>query len=190
MAPHLHGGRRLERMVCAMGITLHARHNNADAAVAWLHYFDEHYTNEGRGTLHNARFPGFSFIADYPWAKRPENQPNREVMQLDGGFGALSAVIEILVQNRRDGVHILPDIPIEWKSLSFDNIRTEGAFQVGATVEGGKVVEVRVNSLAGGPLKLWHGLGDRWELDGSVQEGPSLDMTFERGQSITLTRTE
>ncbi len=65
-------------------------------------------------------------------------------------MGALNAVFELLVQNRRDAIHVLPSLPRRWRALSFDGIRCEGAFLVGATVAGGRVVEVRVRSLRGG----------------------------------------
>lgn len=169
--------------------TLFARNDDADAAVAWLHYFKDHYTNEGRGTLHNAWHRGMSYIADRPWAKATD-RPNREIMQLDGGFGALTAVIELLVQNRRDGIHVLPDIPVGWSSFSFDRIRTEGAFQVGATVENGQTTEVRVTALADGPLKLWHGLGEEYELDGQPQTGEVLEVECRAGQQWTLRKAK
>ncbi|MEM7654995.1 MAG: hypothetical protein AAF399_02605 [Bacteroidota bacterium] len=165
--------------------TLFGRINQSDAAVGWLHYFKDHYTNEGRGTLHNAWHQGFSVIGDRPWAKRDQN---REIMQLDGGFGALTASMELLVQHRRDGVYILPDIPVGWQELSFDRIGTEGAFQVGATVENGEVVEVRVKSLANGSLRLWHGLGESFQLDGAAAEGEMIELQGTPGQEWILSR--
>lgn len=169
--------------------TLFARNQNADAAISWLHYFMDHYTNEGRGTLHNARHTGLSIIADQPWAKAA-NRPNREVMQLDGGFGALTAVTELLVQNRQDGIHVLPDIPVGWKQFSFEKIGTEGAFQVSAWVKGGKVEKIKVKSLAGGPLKIWHYLGNDFMVDGVPGRGAYLDITSKKGQEIILTPVE
>ena len=167
--------------------TLFARNNNADAAVAWLHYFADHYTNEGRGTLHNARHTGLSVIADQPWEK-VTNRPNREIMQLDGGFGAVSAVLEILVQNRYDGIHLLPDRPLGWERFSFERIGAEGAFQISAWVEEGKIQKIKVKSLSGGPLKLWHSLGESFLLDGLQQSGKVLEMNCTKGQELVLTR--
>jgi hypothetical protein len=64
-----------------------------------------------------------------------------------------------LVQNRHDGIYVLPKLPRRWKTLSFDGIRTEGAFFIGATVEEGKTTEVRVKSEKGGRLRLHPGFG-------------------------------
>ena len=169
--------------------TLFARNMNADAAVSWLHYFKDHYTNEGRGTLHNARHTGLSVIADQPWAKATE-RPNREIMQLDGGFGALTAIVELLVQNRRDGIHVLPDIPVGWDQFSFQKIGTEGAFQVSAWIQEGKVQKILVKSLAGGTLKLWHYLGKDFYMNGKAQRGEYVEVLCAKGQEILLTPLE
>jgi alpha-L-fucosidase 2 len=169
--------------------TLFARNINADAAVSWLHYFKDHYTNEGRGTLHNARHTGLSVIADRPWAKVTD-RPNREIMQLDGGFGAMTAILELLVQNRRDGIHVLPDIPLGWDHFSFQKIGTEGAFQVSAWVKGGQVEKIKVKSLAGGPLKIWHYLGEDYLMDGLPRRGGFLEINCTKGQELVLTPSE
>ncbi len=134
-----------------------ARLELPDAAVAWLGWMLDNFTNEGWGTLHNADFPGTAVRHDSSLKSR--TKPEREVMQMDATMGFLIAVTELLVQNRRDAIHILPKIPRRWKTLKFDGIRTQGAFLVGASVEGGKVVEVRVRSEKGGLLKIAPGFG-------------------------------
>ena len=64
------------------------------------------------------------------------------------------------MQNRHDAIYVLPKLPRRWKTLSFDGIRTEGAFFIGATVEEGKTTEVRVTSEKGGRLRLHPGFGN------------------------------
>jgi hypothetical protein len=129
-----------------------------------------------------------SIIADNPWDERPEGAPNREVMQLDGGFGAVTAITEILVQQRRDGIHVLPDIPRNWREFDFEGMYTEGAFRIGAKVENRQVTEVSIESLEGGDLKLWHGLGENWEVSGEKMEGALLEKSFEKGEKVLLKR--
>lgn len=168
--------------------TIWSRMENPEAAVMWLRYWHENYLNEGRGTLHNAAFQGQSLIADYPWAKRPAEVPNREIMQLDAGFGALTAVFELLVQNREDVIYVLPAIHRDWKNFSFENIRAEGAFQISAKVEDGKTSEIRVRSLAGGTLRLAHGLGETYTVDGQPGTGSMLERAMQPGQVLVLRR--
>jgi hypothetical protein len=94
--------------------------------------------------------------------RKPENS---EVMQMDATMGFLIAITELLVQNRHDGIYVLPKLPRRWKTLTFDGIRTEGAFLVGATVENGKTTQVRVKSEKGGHLSLHPGFGEAVQRD-------------------------
>lgn len=168
--------------------TLFARTGNSEAAVSTLHYWNENFVNEGRGTLHNSNKPGASIFYHPIYDKLPEGTPNNEIMQLDAGFGALSAVFELLVQNREDGIYVLPNLHYRWKELSFENIRTEGAFQISAKVAEGKVKEIKVKSLAGGTLRLTHGLGEKYTLNGQPATGSRLEKECVAGEEITLTR--
>ncbi len=167
---------------------LHARTGHAEAAVSTLHFWNENFVNEGRGTLHNANKPGISILANPVYNKLPDGAPKNEIMQLDAGFGALSAVLELLVQNRTDGIYVLPQIPDGWKELAFENICTEGAFQVSARVTAGQAVEVKIKSLAGGRLQLQPNLGNRFRANGQIIEGPRLEKNCTVGELITLTR--
>jgi hypothetical protein len=140
-----------------------------DAAVTWMHWLLDNFTNEGWASLHNADFPGSGAWHDGSFRSRVKPE-NNEVMQMDATMGFLIAVTELLVQNRCDAIHVLPKIPRRWKSFKFDGIRTEGAFFVGASVEGGKVVEVRVKSEKGGLLKIAPGFGEIIEREMSAGE--------------------
>lgn len=164
-----------------------ARTGQTEAAVNWLHYWKDNYTNEGRGTLHNANNNGTSVMGAPNWDREPLN---REIMQLDGGFGALNAVLELLVQSREDGIYVLPDRPRNWRELSFDHIRTEGAFQIGATVNEGRLLEIRVKSLADGPLRLLHGLGEAYLLNGQPVRGSTLERVCRAGETLVLRPTQ
>jgi hypothetical protein len=167
---------------------LQSRMGHTEAAVSYLHHWQRNFVNEGRGTLHNANAPGGSIFYHPVWSKLPPGSGNREIMQLDAGFGALSAVLELLVQHRPSGIHVLPDLHMAWKDLEFDGIRTEGAFLIGASVREGKVEEIRVRSEAGGLLQLHHGLGDAWTLDGAMRTGALLELDCRPGQELVLRR--
>ncbi|MDQ5850721.1 MAG: hypothetical protein M3380_01370, partial [Chloroflexota bacterium] len=165
-----------------------ARCNLVDAAVAWLHWWKEVFTNEGHGTLHNAHFPGCSVFGGVRSLAGPADGQNREIMQIDAGMGAITAICELLVQCRGDTVAVLPRVPQHWRTFSFDGIRVEGAFRVGATVEDGQTVEVRVLAAMGGPLTLAHGISGRWVYDGEEHTDPVLRITTNPGQQIVVRR--
>lgn len=142
---------------------IHARCRHADAAVALLHLWNEVFTNAGRASLHDADFPGISTLADRPDRKQ-------DVMQLDGRFGALSAVLELLVQDWDEEIRVLPQLPQGWTELSFAGIRAPGGFFIGATVRDGRIREVTVTSECGNPLALRIGDGERRTLSMAAGE--------------------
>ncbi len=166
--------------------SLNVRVDQTEAAVNWLHFWRNTFVNEGRGTLHNAAFPGASLIYHPVWSKT--DRPNQEIMQLDAGFGALTAVLELLVQNRTDGIHVFPSLHRDWRTASFDNVRAEGAFLISAEVEDNQVQQVRVKSLADGKLKIHPNLGEQWQVNGVAQSGPVLEYDCEVGEELILSR--
>jgi len=166
---------------------INSRVNNVRAAVDWLHWWNNNFTNEGRGTLHNAAFKGSSTIDSPDYSLFPPGRPHGEIMQLDAGFGALSAIYEILIQNRRGTLYVLPEIPFTWKELSFENILTEGAFLISAKVRHGEKIEIRVVCQEDGQIKLAHGFGDTYELNGDVISGKIFERICKKGEELVLT---
>lgn len=137
-----------------------ARCGSADGALAWLHWWATAFTNGGDGTLHDAHEPGSSVLGP-GWLFGARRERPREIMQMDAAMGALSAVIDILVQDRRDGIAVLPGIPERWSELDADGIACEGGFLVGVTVRRRAIAEVRVESRRGGDLVIRIGHGPR-----------------------------
>ncbi len=170
-----------------------SRFDLPDAAIAWLGWLD-HYTNVGGGTRHNADFSGLAVFDNGEMDSRRADgtrrsyADEREVMQMDASLGFLIAVSELLVQNRRDAIYVLPAIPRKWKRLRFDGIRTEGAFLVGATVEAGRTIEVRVQCERDGLLKLVPGLGEQFEVQGQIHQWVLFERDMKKGESLVLKR--
>lgn len=169
---------------------LHNRNNEPEAAVSWLIYWYQNFLNEGKGTLHNAAFGGTSNISSPGWHNIPEIERNREIMQLDAGFGALSAVLDLLVHQKGEVVYVLPKIHRDWKIFNFDGIAVEGGFLIGAKVENNQAQTITVTSKFGGLLKLAHGLGEKFLLDGTETNGAILEKEFVKGEKVTLEKID
>jgi len=136
--------------------SLHAHNREADAAVFWLHYWRRLFTNEGRASLHDSAFPGVSNLD----GSSAYHDPLAEVMQLDGRFGALTAVLDLLVQEFDGVLRVLPRIPRDWKTLRFKGILAPGGFLIDAEVGDGQLRTLQVTSTRGGPLRIeWAGTG-------------------------------
>jgi alpha-L-fucosidase 2 len=73
---------------------------------------------------------------------------------LEGNFAFASGLQEMLIQSHTGILHIFPAIPFDWENVSFENLRTEGAFLISTAKEKGVVKKVQVQSEKGGILKL------------------------------------
>jgi len=80
---------------------------------------------------------------------------------LEGNFAFAAGLQEMLLQSYAGFIEILPAVPPEWKNISFENLRTEGAFLVSVKKTDGQVNEVKIVSEKGGntrlklPFKTW-----------------------------------
>ena len=73
---------------------------------------------------------------------------------LEGNFAFAAGVQEMLLQSHTDTLRIFPAIPGDWKDVSFENLRAQGAFLVSAERKDGKVVSVKIESEKGKDLLL------------------------------------
>jgi hypothetical protein len=60
-----------------------------------------------------------------------------------------TSLLEMLIQSDDGRIKIFPAIPKSWKDISFSKLGAEGAFLVDATLQQGKLQEVKIRSLKG-----------------------------------------
>ncbi len=68
--------------------------------------------------------------------------------QIDGNFGATSAVAEMLLQSDSDSVYLLPAVPAEWKNISYKGLCAKGKRTVSLKKENGKTVFCKITGSA------------------------------------------
>lgn len=73
---------------------------------------------------------------------------------LEGNFAFAAGIQEMLLQSFDGVVRIFPAIPSDWKNVSFNKLRTIGAFLISAEIKNGKLNKVSVISEKGGNLKI------------------------------------
>ena len=73
---------------------------------------------------------------------------------LEGNLAFASGIQNMLLQSHTDTIRVFPAIPDDWKDVSFDKLRTRGAFLVSAERKDGKTVSVKVFSEKGGELLM------------------------------------
>jgi hypothetical protein len=73
---------------------------------------------------------------------------------LEGNFAFASGIHEMLIQSHTGIVRLFPAIPASWKDVSFERLRTVGAFLVSAQRKDGKVSSITIESEKDGVLRL------------------------------------
>ncbi|MEO9475979.1 MAG: glycoside hydrolase family 95 protein [Cyclobacteriaceae bacterium] len=77
--------------------------------------------------------------------------------QIDGNFGVVSGITEMLMQSQDGEILVLPALPQAWPSGSIKGIVARGGFEVDITWTEGKLEQLKIKSLLGNPAKLRYG---------------------------------
>ncbi|MEP6751020.1 MAG: glycoside hydrolase family 95-like protein, partial [Bacteroidota bacterium] len=110
---------------------------------------------------------------------------------LEGNFAFAQGVHEMLIQGYHGHIEIFPAIPQSWKNVSFDHLRTAGAFLVSAKKENGVNTEVTITAekqnmlLIKLPFKTWLVQGVAREKIFDNGNGIST-VLLKKGQTITF----
>lgn len=161
---------------------IHTRIGNPDMAELLIEIWDRVFTNEGHGTLHDYRFPGFSLVG--PGLTHSCKSEHGEIMQMDAGMGTVSAIMDMLLHTRRGINYLFAGAPPAWDEVEFVGILTEGAFLVSAGREHETVRHLRVVSRIGGEFAVanpWghhatvlRATGRRERLEGKILRIPTV----------------
>jgi len=112
--------------------------------------------------------------------------------QIDGNFGGVRAICEMLVQSHAGVIELLPALPKAWPSGSITGLRTVGGFEVSLTWVDRHIKKTTLVSKLGGICQI---LGP-WKVvsEGQVVAAPSRDgaITFAtiRGRSYSLSSSK
>ena len=98
--------------------------------------------------------------------------------QIDGNFGLLAGICEMLVQSHGEYIHILPALPESWVNGEISGLMARGNFEVSLAWKDGRLKESSIKSNLGGKCAL--------KYDGKImlvydEEGNDVETSFENG---------
>lgn len=109
---------------------------------------------------------------------------------LEGNFAFAAALQEMLLQSHTGKIYIFPALPEDWKDLSFEKLRAEGAFIVSASLQGGKLVHAEITAEQGGTLQVINSFGPEYQLkidDKCLQDTEGIwKVTLSIGEKCTI----
>jgi hypothetical protein len=121
---------------------LKARAMDGEGAAEALRIFAEHFCL--RNTFH----------ANGDQTKSGYSQFTYRPFTLEGNMAFAAGIHEMLIQSHTGTVRLFPAIPPSWENVSFNRLRTVGAFLVSARMEDGQVTHITVYSERGGRLQM------------------------------------
>ena len=74
--------------------------------------------------------------------------------QIDGNFGAVSGVCEMLLQSHSGEIHLLPALPSAWSTGAVRGLQARGGHQVDVIWRGGRLQSATLHSARGGAVRL------------------------------------
>jgi alpha-L-fucosidase 2 len=74
--------------------------------------------------------------------------------QIDGNFGGLAGMTEMLLQSQNGEIALLPALPDAWAGGQISGLKARGNFEVGITWKSKKITKAYIIALAGGWCKV------------------------------------
>ncbi|MDH7463185.1 hypothetical protein QEG73_17945 [Chitinophagaceae bacterium 26-R-25] len=121
---------------------------------------------------------------------KPNTMYLEEGPVIETPLAAATSIQELLLQSWGNKIRVFPAAPSTWKDLSFENLRTEGAFLISAVRKDGETKWVRIKSLAGQPCIIHPGINGKLQVNGKAQlktlSSGDYALQLKKGEEVVL----
>lgn len=98
--------------------------------------------------------------------------------QIDGNFGAVAGITEMLLQSHEGCISLLPALPSGWKRVRFKGLKARGNFTVACEYEDGRIRSAEIGSAVGGDVCV------------RVRDDDCVSVTDARGNTVPYSRAD
>jgi alpha-L-fucosidase 2 len=114
--------------------------------------------------------------------------------QIDGNFGATTAVAEMLLQSQSNEIRLLPALPKAWPNGKVTGLRARGGFQIDIAWKNNALILAMIQSIIGSPIRIRSAIPLTVMLDGqpilTTHSQPDLiEFPTQPAQTFLLTPT-
>ncbi|WP_276504730.1 glycosyl hydrolase family 95 catalytic domain-containing protein [Terrimonas pollutisoli] len=121
---------------------------------------------------------------------KPNTMYLEEGPVIETPLAAATSIQELVLQSWGDKIRVFPAVPSSWKDLSFENLRTEGAFLISAVRKYGETKWVRIKSLAGEPCIIHPGINGKLHVSGKAHlkelSNGDYALQLKKGEEVVL----
>lgn len=151
----LHPGRQITmqnnpELMEAARKTLHHRLEHGGGHTGWSRAWIINFF----ARLHDSEAAYENLLALLRKSTLPNLLDNHPPFQIDGNFGAVAGITEMLMQSHAGETELLPALPSAWKEGYINGIMARGGFEVDIEWEEGKLKQVKVLSKLGNTCQL------------------------------------
>lgn len=134
-----------------------------------------------------------SFHANGDQTKSGYSKMTYRPFTLEGNLAFAAGLQEMMLQSYAGFIEVMPAVPDEWRDVSFENLRAEGAFLVSAYKRNGRIEEVKITADKKGetnlllPFEKWE-IADQKEVETSETGDGKLSVRLLAGGYVVLKR--
>ncbi len=108
--------------------------------------------------------------------------------QIDGNFGTIAGVVEMLLQSHEGFIEILPALPQAWHTGSFKGLVARGNFVVDAEWHEGRATRIAITSRSGGVCHL--ACPEKADVEVRTEAGNPIQLGSSRPGLVTIETTQ